>query len=306
MGTLKKILGRFTSRVIYLEQLKDEVLRYTQANLSLSTQKLYVSAFRNLLNYVGNKPIKLITTRELDNYKIKRTEKIEKSTVNIELTCLKAVFNLALKWNLINNNPAKDVKKFSIEQKERLSFNDTETKLLLATIPEGSLKNVVLLGLYTGCRLNEILNIQIKDIDLNERIITIRNKPDFKTKTGKIRQIPISDSLRGLLESLLGQVNNVYELNNPETYLFRNGKGLRFDKNFISKKFKFYLRRAGFPEKFHFHCLRHTFITTLIKKGVNINFVKELVGHSQLSTTMNYIHIVTDDLREAVNKINMM
>ncbi|MBK8552806.1 MAG: tyrosine-type recombinase/integrase [Ignavibacteria bacterium] len=48
------------------------------------------------------------------------------------------------------------------------------------------------------------------------------------------------------------------------------------------------------------------FITSLIKSGVNKNFVKEIAGHSEIQTTMNYIHIVTNDLREAVNKIKIV
>jgi site-specific recombinase XerD len=70
-------------------------------------------------------------------------------------------------------------------------------------------------------------------------------------------------------------------------------------------QFKKYLRILGIHEKYHFHCLRHTFITNLIKKGVNINFVKEIAGHTDIETTMNYIHIVTEDLRKAVNLITL-
>jgi len=63
------------------------------------------------------------------------------------------------------------------------------------------------------------------------------------------------------------------------------------------------LRKLNFPEKFHYHSLRHSFITNLIKSGVNINYVKEIAGHSEIKTSLGYIHIVTEDLREAVNKI---
>ncbi|MBK8552808.1 MAG: tyrosine-type recombinase/integrase [Ignavibacteria bacterium] len=97
---------------------------------------------------------------------------------------------------------------------------------------------------------------------------------------------------------------NIISLCDPESYLFSR-KGFKFNKDTISKKFKEVLRAVNFPEKFHFHCLRHTFITSLIKSGVNINYVKEIAGHSEIQTTMNYIHIITNDLREAVNKINI-
>ncbi len=291
--------------VIYLEGLKDEVLKYTQTNLSPATHCLYITAFKNLLSFLGNKPIKLITTKELDNYKNKRANEIRKATVNIELCCIKAIFNLALKWDFINSNPAKEVKKFKIEEREILSFSDTELKILFDAIPEGNIRNIVLFALNTGCRINEILNVQIKDINLKEKVLTIMNKDDFRTKSGRIRQIPVSDALETLLRGLLGQETNVFELNDPETYLFVNSKRCKYDKNFISKKFKEYLRMAGLPEKFHFHCLRHTYITNLVKAGANINYIKQIAGHADLKTTENYIHIGIEDLRNAVNKVNV-
>jgi integrase/recombinase XerD len=291
--------------ILYLEELRNEVLKYTASNLALSTHQLYVTAFKNLISFLGNTPIKLITTKRLDDYKSKRAEQVTKSTVNIQLCCIKAVFNLAVKWNMLEVNPAENVKKFRVEQKEILSFRDEELRVLLSEIPDGNLKNIVLFAIYTGCRITEILNIQYKDINLMDRVLYIRNKVEtgFRTKSGRNRQIPISDSLFNLLQPLLKSDSNVYSISEPDRYLFTNRKGFKFQKDYISKQFKNHLRACNLPEKFHFHCLRHTFITNLIRNGVNISFVKELAGHSNISTTMNYIHLITDDLRDAVNKI---
>ncbi len=281
------------------------MLKYTASNLALSTHQLYVTAFKNLIGFLGNVPVTLITSKHIDDFKSFRSEQISKSTVNIQLCCIKAAFNLAVRWNMLEVSPAENVKKFRVEQTEILSFRDDELRVLLSEIPDGNLKNIVLFAIYTGCRINEILNIQHKDIDLTERILFIRNNAEtgFKTKTGRNRQIPISDSLYNPLQRLLKHDSNVYCLSEPDRYLFTNRKGFKFQKDYISKQFKNHLRACNLPEKFHFHCLRHTFVTNLIRNGVNISFVKELAGHSNISTTMNYIHLVTDDLRDAVNKI---
>jgi len=291
--------------IIYLETLQFEVLKYTHSNLSPATHRLYITALKNLLSFLGNKPVKQVTTKELDNYKNKRADEIKKATVNIELTCIKAVFNLALKWDFITDNPAKEVRKFKIEQKEILNFTDTELQVIFAKMPKGLIKNVVTVAISTGCRLNEILNLQYRDIDLSQGIITIRNKNDFKTKSGRIRRIPIANSLETLLRSLLGHDSNVYELNNTERYLFANENGFRYNKDYISRRFKRYLRACNMPEKFHFHCLRHTYITNLVKAGANMNYIKQIAGHADLKTTENYIHIGVEDLRNAVNKVNI-
>ncbi len=73
--------------------------------------------------------------------------------------------------------------------------------------------------------------------------------------------------------------------------------GARMRIYYLREELKKILRTINLPEKFHFHCLKHTFITNLIKAGVNINYVKEIAGHSDIHTTMNYIHILTEDLR---------
>lgn len=293
--------------IYYIEDLKREVLKYTSDNLQKSTSQIYNRVLNDMIRIIKNKPVKLITNKEIENYKSVRITEVKKTTVNIDLKTMKAIFNIALKWNWINDNPMRYVKQIITEQKEKLSFSDIELKVLLNNIKDTYLKNIVFTGLYTGCRLNELINIQWKDINLNEKVLTIRNKENFKTKTGKIRQIPISENLYTLLCEMLNVsgTENIISLYDPESYLFSK-KGFKFHKDFISKKFKEVLRAVNFPEKFHFHCLRHTFITNLIKSGVNINYVKEIAGHSEIQTTMNYIHIVTNDLREAVNKIKII
>lgn len=301
-------LHKLNSNVVYcIEDLRKEVLKYTSDNLQNSTSQIYRRVLNDMLRIIRNKPVKLITNKDIEHYKSVRVTEVKKTTVNIDLKTMKAIFNIALRWNWINENPMKYVKQIITEQKEKLSFSDIEIKILLNNIKDTYLKNIVLTGLYTGCRLNEIINIQWKDINLNEKVLIIRNKENFKTKTGKIRQIPISENFYTLLCSMLNvsESDNIISLYSPESYLFSKN-GFKFNKDCISKKFKETLRAVNFPEKFHFHCLRHTFITNLIKSGVNINYVKEIAGHSEIQTTMNYIHIVTNDLREAVNKIKIV
>ena len=291
--------------VHYLKDLKEEIMHYANDNFTSGTVKIYRVVFTHLLRILNDKPIRLITNKEIENYKSIRLKEVTPSTVNIDLSTIKAIFNIAIKWNWLEENPVNKVNLISIPQKEILSFSDSEIKLILNNIEDLTFKNFVLVGLYTGCRLDEICNIQIKDINLKDQILNIRNKPNFKTKTGKIRNIPISDELYSILQSMLGNDNNIINLFDPERYLFQNKENVKFHKDYISKSFKKILRKLNLPEKYHFHCLRHTFITQLIKKGVNINYVKEIAGHSDIQTTMNYIHIVTNDLREAVNKISL-
>jgi integrase len=293
-----------TQTVYYLDTLQAEVLKYVSNNFTIGTYDIYKTTFKYLRDILGNKPIKHYTSKDIEKYKETRIKTVEKTTCNIEIRTIKAIFNLALKWNWINTNPLKDIKQFPIPEKQRIAFNNSEINIILGEIKDLWLKNIVEFALLTACRISEILNIQLKDINLNEHIITIRNKDDFKTKSGKNRIIPVSDKLLKLLQTLLMHKGNILTYYNPEHYLF-NKNGIKYNKDYVSGHFKKYLRKAKLNEKFCFHSLRHTAITNLIKAGVNINYVKQIAGHSSINTTMNYIHILTEDLREAVNKIDI-
>ena len=233
--------------------------------------------------------------RDIENYKAYRLKRVNKSTCNIDIRTLKAVFNIAKKWSLIDNNPLDMVKQFKTEEKEILYMNKTELENLMFVIDDNNLKNIINFALNTGVRISELIYIQWSDVDLKERILTIKNKKQFNTKSKRNRKIPLNDKAFKILKR-----RNKY---NESEYIFKNTCSRQFSRDHLTRLFKKYVREADLPDKFHFHCLRHTFITELIKNGVNINYVKELAGHSDIKTTMNYIHLVTDDLRKAVNSI---
>ena len=295
------------SAVYYISDLQTEVIKYVSENMSKSTVKVYKIHFKNVLSILGNVPIKTITFKDIERYKSVRAETVSKASVNKDLTTMKSAFNLALKFNWINTNPAKNVKKIIISEREILCFSKEQTKLIINNTKHKVLKNAIIFGLLTGCRLNEILYLQWKDVNFQENIITIRNKVNFKTKTGKNRNIPISENLLSMLKGLLSNENdsNIIKFINPDNYVFANVNGYAHNKDYITKRFKRVLRELNFEEKFHFHCLRHTFITQLIKAGVNINYIREIAGHTNIQTTMRYIHISTNDLRDAVNKVSV-
>lgn len=307
--TLEKIVIEYyntsskSSNVFTLSKLEKEVLNYAKVNLSKSSQEIYRKTCSNLIGLLGDMPLEQITTKDIETFKEMRCKTVRKTSVNVEVRTLKAIFNLAVRWKWVLESPMKEVKQFTIPQKEPITFTDAEIQLLHSTLSE-TIKPIVEVALLTGCRINEILNLQFKDIDLVTKVIKIRNKEGFKTKNGRNREIPISDKLEGLLNRLTVNTssNNIISFNSQDAYLFTKG-GFKFSAEYVSKAFKKSLRLAGLPEKFHFHCLRHTFVTNLVKSGVNVSYVKQLAGHQDIKTTENYIHLLTEDLREAVNKI---
>lgn len=284
-------------KISNLEYLQKEVLEYARNNMANSTYELYKKSINNLIRFLGNKPLKNITYLELERFKNHRAKTVSKTSANMEIRTIKAILNFAVRSGFIANNPAIDIKQFKLPEKEKLSFSQPDLEKLFNAITDPLIGRIALFGLNTGCRLSEILNIQIKDINYDEKYIIIRNKADFKTKTGKIRLIPFSEGTERLVMPLKGK--------SGDRYLFSFKGPFRLNRDFVSQKFKKYLRAAGLPEKFHFHCLRHTFITNLIKAGAPINFVKELAGHSDIQTTMGYVHIELADLRKPMELVKI-
>jgi len=286
-----------SSKPICLSVLFKEILGYAKVNYESKTYALYCHSLKNIISCLGDRLVDSLTQRDFENFKAIRVNQVSRTSVNMELRTLKASFYTAQRFGLVTKNPIVGVKQFTIPQKQKLAFKSEEIHILLGEITDNIIKRITLFRLYTGCRLSEILNVQIKDIDMCEKTIAILNKTDFKTKTGKLRYIPICEPLFDLLLP--------YGDCEKENYLFSFDGVKRLNKEFVSQKFKKYLRKAQLPEKYHFHCLRHTFITNMIKSGVSINFVKELAGHSDIQTTMGYVHIEIEDLRKAMGTIKL-
>lgn len=277
-----------------LIEFKLEILHYAQIHYSKSTLELFKRSMDYLIAINGNMLVNYIQNMHIEKYKVERLLKgVSRTTVNMELRALRSMFNTGTALKLIDNNPCIGVKQLSVVEKEILAFTEKEVDEILNRINEQPLRSIVLTALYTGGRINELLNLQWRDVDLEIRILTIANKPNFQTKTGRIRRMPISEKLYGIL-------NEIKYKDNMD-YVFVNADNRKLNKDHISKLFKKYLRELKFNERYHFHSLRHTFITQLARKGVNIYNIKYLAGHHDIKTTELYMHQFTEDLKKAVN-----
>jgi site-specific recombinase XerD len=166
--------------------------------------------------------------------------------------------------------------------------------------------------------LDEIVNLRWKNVDLNGRIITVGDE-EFTTKGRTQRFIPISEEayealLRVKNPSVRLRINseqrvkskNIYNLSlgSARDFVFCKENGKMFTGNYFSRRFKDACKSADMDNKIHFHTLRHSFASNLAQKGVSLYTIKELLGHSSISTTEIYSHLNMDCLREAVNKLD--
>jgi len=171
-----------------------------------------------------------------------------------------------------------------------------EVTRLLDTISVSWLADMTHLVLMTGMRLGEVCNLQWADVDFHARLLRIRSKGGWHPKAGVDSDvIALADDAIALLT----------RLPRVSLYVFPSKNGGPRYTSYVSKFFKIQVRRAGFDARVHFHTLRHTFATLLLRSGVGIYEVSKLMRHRSVTTTQIYLHILGSELHESVNRLKI-
>jgi len=243
---------------------------------------------KSLLSFFKGRYLHEITPLDIEKFKSKRIKEIKPSTANRELACLKAMFYKAIQWKRYNgSNPVKEVKFFK-EDNNRLRYLEKEEIDKLVTVSSGTMRAIIILALNTGMRRGEIFNLKWHDIDFSQGIIYL-----LQTKSGNKRMVPMNDFLKNTLIGVRKNPNSAH--------IFCSRKGEQYKD--IRTPFKTVLSRANI-KNFRFHDLRHTFASHLVMAGVDLNTVRELLGHADLKTTLIYAHLSQDHKKRAVNVLS--
>lgn len=277
---------------------KDEFLQYAQAHLSRGTVIIYRSSLDNFQYIASDPPLSSITPKHLDMYKIERLKKIAPVTVNIELRALRAAFNTAVRWKLLESTPFKGTKFVPLPEQVPAFFSKVDFQRLISVIEEGWLREVVIFATLTGLRRSEITHLKWSDVDFQRKLVNVQSTPTFRTKMGKRRVVPLNETGIYLLKSRHGKdmSDHVFTLN-----------GKKINEGWLTHKFKYYVYECRFAnDRLHFHSLRHTFASWLVQDGCSIYVVKELLGHSDVKTTQVYSHLSGSELHHEVNKISIL
>jgi integrase len=292
----RKLIDQKMGRTNYA-QFVEEFLPFAQATYSAATYDLYQRTLKLFGKSIGTIRLREISPRHIDAYLVKRLETIKPTSANIELRALKAAFNTAKRWRLVADNPCSDVRAPAIAEVAPVFFSPDDFERLLRAITEEWFKELVIFAVLTGMRRGEIVNLRWQDVDLSRRLVTIQSNSTFKTKHGKRRVVPLNDRAHFLLSSRHTQV--------PTDPVFVSPGGiLRGDS--IGKKLKKCVHQAKLPDqRLHFHSLRHTFASWLVRVGTSLYEVQRLLGHSNSRTTEVYAHLQTEEMHRAVNRIKL-
>lgn len=213
---------------------------------------------------------------------------------NRAASMLSKLFNLAEDWGLRNagSNPARRIKKFREEEKKRYLSDEEQVRLgeaLAEALEDGSesvhAASAILLLIYTGCRLNEILTLRWDYVTAHHLEL-----PD--SKTGR-RRIPLPREAHDILMELPRDAGNPYViLGDAEQGPLVN----------LQKPWRRIRKRAGL-EDVRLHDLRHTYASVAMKDGIDPFTLKEIMGHKNLTTTLRYAHLADEAVQRAAGSV---
>ena len=239
---------------------------------------------KDLGKFFNGKFLFEITAKDIECFKLERLKKVSPSTVNRQLGTLRGMFNKAVAWGKLQESPMKSIK-FLKEPQGRLRFLETEEIVKLLSNCSPSLRPIVVMAVFTGMRKGEILGLKWHDIDYKRGIITL-----LDTKNGQKREVPMSETVKNAI---------IQVRKHPESpYIFCNERGQ--PRHDIRKSFSTALRKSDITN-FRFHDLRHSFASQLVMSGVDLNTVRELLGHKDITMTLRYSHLAPRHKQHAVD-----
>lgn len=212
----------------------------------------------------------------------------------------------------VQRDDSKEIRTLKVSEQEELAKDIDPTWKPASNIP-------VLLGMFGGMRIGEIAGLQIRDIDLKERLIHVeRSLNRFSragtkqgrcplsystTKNGKNRVVPMNDDLYAALSHYLDTMPEEYK--KADAPLFITSRGNVMEPRMISYHFH-RLMKQHHLEDLHFHCLRHTFATRALEANMNIKVCSKILGHASTQITADiYTHVTMFQMEKEIQKLNM-
>ena len=231
---------------------------------------------------------------------------------------LRAMLHKAVYWQLIVANPAERVQPPKARKPKRRSYDDEQTKILLENLELLSSEDIkykvaIILTVFTGVRLGELMGLEWQDVDFKNGIISINRSSQYLTDMGvftkvpktesSIREIAIHEFIIFLLEEYKlwyeDQKSLYGELWTNSNRLFVQADGKPMHPSSISKWFVKYVGQIGLPV-INFHGLRHTNASLLVAQNIDIAAISARLCHAQISTTLDfYVHPLLSHNRKA-------
>jgi len=219
-----------------------------------------------------------------------------------KLAAFRAFARYLVREQILTVNPTLNIASPKLDKKLPQFITRAEIKTILG-LPDVStfegLRDFLILELFyaTGIRVSELLTLRINSINFTDGTIRVLGKRN------KRRVLPLGETTLHDMKKYLEQRQNEAKQKPEYTdYIFVNNNKAPFTRQQIAQIVSHYIKKVAAGEKAHPHALRHTFATHLLDEGADLMSVKELLGHSNLSTTQIYTHVSAEHLKRIYKK----
>lgn len=255
---------------------------------SMKTYNFYLTDFFEHIN----RPFEQVTTNDIRIY-LYETQK-RTGVSNRTLDGKRLVINTFMDWcwkeGYIPNNPCASIKPIKFEEKPREPLSSMELEIVRDACENYRDKAIIELFYSTGCRLSEMVNLKISDIDFASKEVHLFGKGS------KHRTSYLNAKAEYMLKKYFELERSKESISDSVFVIFRkpyNG----MHKGAIYARVKAIQKRSGIERSLFPHLLRHTMATDALNRGMNVAEVKEILGHEKLDTTMIYAKISHDSVK---------
>ena len=286
--------------------MKDKFLRHLkfEKRVSENTIKSYDNDLSQFLTfsekYENNRKISSIDNKTIRAWVIElSTKNLSNKSINRKIASIKSFFRFLIKRQIIKKNPSTLVKSLKAKQTLPLFLKEKDLVSLFKTINisntlDETRSDLILELLYgTGIRINELINLKSKNLDL------IRNEIKVLGKRNKERILPINQNIVSKAKLYL---NHKKRKSSKSEFVFLTDKGNKLYPMMVYRIVKKCLSSLINSEKYNPHLLRHSFATHILNKGGDLSAIKDLLGHESLAATQIYTHNSIEKLKETHKK----
>ena len=280
----------------YLEYLKVERKYSNKTILSYKDDLIEYNEFlgNNFTNILN------IDMNIVNNYmKYLYDRKITKSSISRKLSSIRGLYNYLVREDIIKENHFNKIQNPKRELYLPKFLKDEELDKIFSVCnsnnPTEERDTLIIELLYaTGVRVSERVNIKIKDINREEKLIKVLGKGN------KERMVIYNNHTKKALDTYLKDGYNYFNKKSSE-YLILNKNGNKLSERYIREIINKKVSQASLDIKISPHTLRHTFATDILENGADLMTVKELLGHESLNTTSIYTHITNEQIKKTYN-----
>jgi integrase len=297
--TVSQFFGRFTNEVLQYKVKPKTLDSYT------SLINLHILPTLGYIKLIDLKPYHL---QEL--YNQKKQSGLSNRTVQYIHAVIHRTLQQALRWGMVARKVSNLVEAPRPDKKTPVTFTIEESKRFLEFVKDDRLYPLYATAIGCGLRLGELLALDFSDLNFKANTISVkRNLQYIRGKGLVIGEPKSSKSIRSVV--MPGLVVDALREHHQRTgkvsgWVFATSNGTPFSPRNIQRHFKITLEKAGLPY-IHFHSLRHFTATSLLLAGVHPKVVQEMLGHSQISVTMDiYSHVLPTMQEEAADKLNQL